>query len=193
MIPKDLLKDYLIDQEDGLKNLLTWFLNLVMQFEAMEQIDAEPYQRVDSRKAHRNGYKERSLKTRVGELRLKKPQFREIPFQTKVFDRYSRVEKALINAIVESYLQGVSTRRIQDIVSRLGIEELSASSVSRIAVNGNLKFLNRGKIKFPTCKFLTSKLRSCVDANREEVPHVERFIRRRFKHQRDCSANRLRP
>jgi transposase-like protein len=133
MIPKDLLKDYLIDQEDGLKNLLTWFLNLVMQFEAMEQIDAEPYQRVDSRKAHRNGYKERSLKTRVGELRLKKPQFREIPFQTKVFDRYSRVEKALINAIVESYLQGVSTRRIQDIVSRLGIEELSASSVSRIA------------------------------------------------------------
>jgi putative transposase len=133
MIPNDLLKDYLIDQEDGLKNLLTWFLNLVMQFEAIEQIDAEPYQRVGSRKAHRNGYKERSLKTRVGELRLKKPQFREIPFQTKVFDRYSRVEKALINAIVESYLQGVSTRRIQDIVSRLGIEELSASSVSRIA------------------------------------------------------------
>jgi hypothetical protein len=60
-------------------------------------------------------------------------------------------------------------------------------------VNGNLKFLNSGKIKFPTCKFLTSKLRSCVDANREEVPHVERFIRRRFKHQRDCSANRSRP
>jgi putative transposase len=133
MIPKDLLEDYFIDQEEGLKNLLTWFLNLVMQFEAMEQIDAEPYQRVGSRKAHRNGYKERSLKTRVGELKLKKPQFREIPFQTKVFDRYSRVERALINAIVESYLQGVSTRRIQDIVSRLGIEELSASSVSRIA------------------------------------------------------------
>jgi putative transposase len=133
MIPKELLEDYLIDQEDGLKNLLTWFLNLVMQFEAMEQIDAEPYQRVGSRKAHRNGYKERSLKTRVGELRLKKPQFREIPFQTKVFDRYSRVERALINAIIESYLQGVSTRRVQDIVSRLGIEELSASSVSRIA------------------------------------------------------------
>jgi len=133
MIPKDLLEDYFIDQEDGLKKLLTWFLNLVMQFEAMEQIDAEPYQRVGSRKAYRNGYKERSLKTRVGELTLKKPQFREIPFQTKVVDKYSRVERALINAIIESYLQGVSTRRVQDIVSRLGIEELSASSVSRIA------------------------------------------------------------
>ena len=133
MIPIEFLEDYLIDQEDGLKKLLTWFLNLVMQLEAMEQIDAEPYQRVDSRKAHRNGYKERSLKTRVGELKLKKPQFREISFETKVFDRYSRVEKALINAVIESYLQGVSTRRVQDIVSRLGVEDLSASSVSRIS------------------------------------------------------------
>jgi len=133
MIPIEFLEDYLIDQDDGLKKLLTWFLNLVMQLEAMEQIDAEPYERADSRKAHRNGYKDRTLKTRVGELTLKKPQFREMPFQTKIFDRYSRVEKALINAIVESYLQGVSTRRVQDIVSRLGIEELSASSVSRIA------------------------------------------------------------
>jgi len=133
MIPIDLIEDYLVDQEDGLKKLLTWFLNLVMQLEAMDQIEAEPYERADSRKAHRNGYKDRTLKTRVGELNLKKPQFREIPFQTKVFDRYSRIEKALINAIVESYLQGVSTRRVKDIVSRLGIEDLSASSVSRIA------------------------------------------------------------
>ena len=133
MIPLDLVEDYLIDQEAGLKKLLTWFLNLVMQLEAIQQVDAEPYQRVDTRKDHRNGYKERSLKTRVGDLRLKKPQFREISFETKVFDRYSRVEKALINAIIESYLQGVSTRRVQDIVSRLGIEDLSASSVSRIS------------------------------------------------------------
>jgi len=133
MIPIELLEDYLIDQEDGLKKLLTWFLNLVMQFEAMEQLDAEPYQRVGSRKAYRNGYKERSLKTRIGELKLRKPQFRDKSFETKVFDRYSRVEKALINAIIESYLQGVSTRRVKDIVSRLGIEDLSASSVSRIA------------------------------------------------------------
>jgi putative transposase len=133
MIPIEFLEDYLIDQEDGLKKLLTWFLNLVMQLEAKEQINAEPYQRVDSRKAHRNGYKERSLKTRVGELRLKKPQFRQISFETKVFDRYSRVEKALINAVIESYLQGVSTRRVQDIVSRLGVEDLSASCVSRIS------------------------------------------------------------
>ena len=133
MTPNEFLEDYLIDQDAGLKKLLTWFLNLVMQLEALEQIDAEPYERVETRKAHRNGYKERSLKTRVGELKLKKPQFREMPFETKVFDRYSRVEKALINAIAESYIQGVSTRRVQEIVSQLGIENFSASSVSRIA------------------------------------------------------------
>jgi putative transposase len=175
MIPKDLLEDYLIDQEDGLKNLLTWFLNLVMQFEAMEQIDAEPYQRVGSRKAHRNGYKERSLKTRVGELRLKKPQFREIPFQTKVFDRYSRVERALINAIVESYLQGVSTRRIQDIVSRLGIDELSASSVSRIAKELDEKveeFLKR-PIEYPI-QYLF------VDASYFKVRTDSRYVTKAF-------------
>jgi len=133
MIPIEFLEDYLNDQDDGLRKLLTWFLNLVMQLEAIQQSEAELYQRVPSRKAHRNGYKERSLKTRVGELRLKKPQFRERSFETKIFDRYSRIEKALVNAIIESYLQGVSTRRVQDIVSRLGIEELSASSVSRIS------------------------------------------------------------
>ncbi len=65
--------------------------------------------------------------------KLRIPQFREKFFNTKVFDRYSRVERALLNAIIESYLQGVSTRRIKDIVSRLGIEDLSASSVSRIS------------------------------------------------------------
>jgi len=104
-----------------------------MQNEALEQLGAEPYQRTKTRKAHRNGYKGRSLKTRVGEITLQKPQFREFSFETKVFERYSRVEKALINAIIESYLQGVSTRKVREIVSQLGIDQLSASSVSRIS------------------------------------------------------------
>jgi putative transposase len=175
MIPNEFLEDYLIDQEDGLKKLLTWFLNLVMQLEAMEQINAEPYERVESRKAHRNGYKERSLKTRVGELRLKKPQFREISFETKVFDRYSRVEKALVNAIAESYLQGVSTRRVQDIVSRLGIENFSASSVSRIAKELDEKveeFLKR-PIEHPV-KYLF------VDASYFKVRTESRYVTKAF-------------
>jgi len=129
----DLLEDYLVDQDDGLKKLLTWFLNLVMQLEAIQQSGAEPYERNDTRTTQRNGYKERSLKTRVGDLELKKPQFRDCSFKSCVFDKYSRVEIALTNAIAESYLQGVSTRRIQEVISHLGVERLSASTVSRIA------------------------------------------------------------
>ena len=97
------------------------------------QVGAGEYERSYSRKAHRNGYRTRSLKTRYGTIKLDKPQIREFPFKTLVFDRYSRVEKATRNVIMESYIQGVSTRRIRDIVSNLGIENISATSVSNIA------------------------------------------------------------
>jgi len=127
------IEDYLSDNQNGMKNLITWFLNQVMLMEALQQAGAGHYERTDERKALRNGYKSRTLKTRYGETTLQKPQFRNMPFETQIFGKYSRVEKALVNAIVESYLQGVSTRRIQDIVSHLGIEQLSPASVSRMA------------------------------------------------------------
>jgi transposase-like protein len=129
----ELIDDYLIDRNDGMKKLITWFLNQVMQQEALNQIKARPYERTGHRIARRNGIRKRSLKTIHGEVMLDKPQFREVPFKTEVFDRYSRVEKSLRVAIAESYLQGVSTRKVQDVVSRFGLENISASEVSRIA------------------------------------------------------------
>ncbi len=129
----DLLEDYFVDSEDAVRTLITWFLNQVMEYEALQQSGAEKYERNDSRRAQRNGYRKRSLATRHGTLELLKPQLREVPFQTQVFERYSRTEKALANAIMESYLQGVSTRKIKHIISEIGIENISASRVSRIA------------------------------------------------------------
>jgi transposase-like protein len=129
----ELIDDYLIDRNDGMKKLITWFLNQVMQQEALNQIKAHPYERTGHRIARRNGIRKRSLKTVHGEVVLDKPQFREVPFKTEVFDRYSRVEKSLRVAIAESYLQGVSTRKVQDVVSRFGLKNVSASEVSRIA------------------------------------------------------------
>ena len=126
------IKDYLVDQEAGLRQLISWFLNLVMEEEALLQFDAKRYERTDSRKASRNGYKLRSLQTKHGELELLKSQFREFPFETEVFQKYSRVEKAILTAVTESYLQGVSTRRVEKIMTALGVEGISASSVSRI-------------------------------------------------------------
>ena len=106
MDPFAFIADYLSDSENGMKNLITWFLNQAMLQEALQQAGADSYERTDARKAHRNGYKDRSLKTQYGETILGKPQFRELPFETQVFGRYARVEKAQMNAIVESYLQG---------------------------------------------------------------------------------------
>ena len=66
MDPLALIEDYLSDQENGMKTLITWFLNQVMLQEALQQAGAAQYERTDARKAHRNGYKDRSLKTRYG-------------------------------------------------------------------------------------------------------------------------------
>ena len=90
----DFVKDYLIDQDDGMKAFITFFLNMVMQYEAEQQSGAGRYQRTDMRTATRNGYKPRELKTRFGDISLLKPEFREKPFTTVIFDRYSRVEKS---------------------------------------------------------------------------------------------------
>jgi transposase-like protein len=77
MDPLALIEDYLSDQENGMKNLITGFLNQVMLAEAFQQAGVARYERTDARKAHRNGYKDRSLKTRYVETVLRKPQFRE--------------------------------------------------------------------------------------------------------------------
>ncbi|ONN27382.1 hypothetical protein XJ44_04125 [Thermosipho affectus] len=104
---KDIILQFLTENEEGIRNLFTWFLNTVMEYEAYLQAGAEHYERTRNRRAHRNGYRKRSLNTRLGKLQLRKPQFREFSFEMKVFERCSRVEKALKNAVVESYLQGV--------------------------------------------------------------------------------------
>lgn len=133
MEQKDLIKDYLVDQDDGMRKVVTHFLNNVMQEEVAQQIGADHYERTDKRSAYRNGFKKKNLVTRYGKITLNKPQIRDCTFESKVIRKYARVEKALEAAIVESYLQGVSTRRVQDVVSQLGVENISASTVSRIS------------------------------------------------------------
>ena len=129
----DLAEDYLIDRKEGMRKLTASLLNEVMQLEAEKQIQARPYERTGKRRAHRNGTRPRSLKTIHGEIELDKPQFRGFPFKTKVFERYSRVEESVRIAVAESYLEGVSTRKVERVFSEFGLENISASEVSRIA------------------------------------------------------------
>ena len=77
-LPGEIILQFLQDNEEGIRQILTWFLNTIMEYEAQLQAGA----RTPSRKAHRNGYRKRTLKTRYGTLELLKPQLREFPFQT---------------------------------------------------------------------------------------------------------------
>ena len=147
---RDIVLNYLTDNEKGMQQLVTWFLNDVMNEEVAQQAGVPRYARSSTRRAHRNGYRSRTLKTRYGELHLQKPQLRESPFKTKVFERYSRTEKALVNAIVESYLQGVSTRKIEAVVAHLGINDVSPSYVSKVSrqLDENVKSFMEKPIDF---------------------------------------------
>ena len=130
---RDIVLNYLTDNEKGMQQLITWFLNDVMKEEVAQQAGVPRHARSSSRRAYRNGHRQRSLRTRYGEITLLKPQLREFPFETKIFDRYSRTEKALVNAIIESYLQGVSTRKVETVIEHLGVSQISPSYVSKVA------------------------------------------------------------
>ena len=132
-VMKEIISSFLQDSRDGKKKLVEWFLNSVMEEEARIQLSSLPYERSKERKGYRNGSRKRTLKTSEGKLELKKPQIREFPFETKVFERYSRVEKALNSVILESYIQGVSIRNVMSVVESLGAGNISASYVSSLA------------------------------------------------------------
>ncbi len=87
---KEVISIFLKDQKEGKRQLIEWFLNDVMDEEPRVQLASMPYERTEERKGHRNGSRTRKLKTVDGELELRKPQMREFPFRTAVFDRYSR-------------------------------------------------------------------------------------------------------
>ena len=134
---------------------MEWFLDTVMEEEARIQVSSLPYERTEERKGYRNGSRERTLKTTDGKLELKKPQIREFPFETKVFEKYSRVEKTLNSVILESYIHGVSTRNVMNVVESLGVENISASCVSSPAseLDARVKSFLESKIDRPV-KFI---------------------------------------
>ena len=119
--------------EDLLKKIVEWILQELLEIEFSEQIGAEPYERSEERQGYRNGFRKRDLFTRVGRITLRVPRDREGRFSTQLFEHYQRSEKALILALQESYLQGVSTRKMRHITEKLCGVEFSKDQVSRIA------------------------------------------------------------
>jgi transposase-like protein len=125
-------KEVIGGQEDFLRPLIREVLQQVMEAEMEEVLGAEKGERTSNRQGYRSGYYGRTLVTRVGKLELRVPQDRQGRFRTEIFERYQRSEKALVGALTEMYVQGVSTRKVKAVTEELCGHEFSASTVSRM-------------------------------------------------------------
>jgi putative transposase len=123
----------LLDDPSFLKEIVERVLQELLEVEMTEHVGAAPYERSENRTGRRNGYKPRTLRTRVGTLNLLVPQDREGTFSTRLFSRYQRNEKALVLALMEMYVEGVSTRKVKDITEELCGTSFSKSLISSLA------------------------------------------------------------
>jgi transposase-like protein len=122
----------LLHGDRGIAALLEPILNQILQAEMTEHLGASPEERTSGRQGYRNGSYRRKLTTRVGRLELEVPRDRDGEFQTALFQRYQRSEKALVLALMQMVVQGVSTRRVKEITTELCGREFSKSTVSRL-------------------------------------------------------------
>jgi putative transposase len=123
----------LTDDPDFLRLIVERVIQEVLEGEMTAHLHAEPYERSATRTGYRNGYKPRQLNTRVGTLTLQVPQDRDGTFSTQLFARYQRNEKALLLALMEMYVEGVSTRKVREITEVLCGTSFSKSLVSELA------------------------------------------------------------
>src|SRR5829696_8658159 len=132
-LAEEVAQGILLDDPTFLKEIVERVLQELLEAEMTEHIGAAPYERSATRTGQRNGYKPRALRTRVGLLNLLVPQDRDGTFSTRLFTRYQRNEKALVLALMEMYVEGVSTRKVKEITEELCGISFSKSLVSSLA------------------------------------------------------------
>src|SRR3990172_6525360 len=118
--------------DDFLRQAVQMLMQQLIELEAEQKIGAGKYERAATRTVQRNGYRERGLDTRVGELSLRIPKVRQGSFFPSLLEPRRRAEKALLAVVQEAYVEGVSTRKVDDLVQALGLTGISKSAVSRI-------------------------------------------------------------
>ncbi len=126
------LKELLSADGAALRTLMRVSLQVVLEAEMTDAVGASKGERTASRLGYRSGYYSRTLITRVGKLELRVPRDRDGRFSTELFERYQRSEKALVAALAEMYVQGVSTRKVKAITEELCGHAFSASAISAI-------------------------------------------------------------
>lgn len=117
---------------DFLREGIQLLTKMLMELEVSQQIGADRYQRSDDRQTYRNGYRERNWQTRVGDIPLSIPKLREGTYFPGFLEPRRRAEKALLAVIQTAYVEGVSTRRVDDLVQAMGLTGIDKSAVSRI-------------------------------------------------------------
>jgi putative transposase len=126
------LKAMMAQEGDLLRPLVQMAVQEFLEAEMNEALGAGKSQRTEARLGYRSGYSPRKLITRAGTLDLRVPQDRQGRFSTEIFERYQRSEKALVAALIEMYVQGVSTRKVKAISEELCGHEFSASTLSEL-------------------------------------------------------------
>jgi len=119
-------------KDEAFSKLLEEIFNQVLLAQSTEQLAATLYERTEERTAYRNGTWDRELTTRVGKLTLRVPRHRNGQFSTELFSRYQRSEQALVLAMMEMVINGVSTRKVEPITQELGGKKFSKSTVSAL-------------------------------------------------------------
>ena len=107
-------------------------LNELLEKEAKELTQAAKYERTEARQGYRSGHYDRNLTTTSGDVTLKMPRLKGIPFETAIIERYRRRESSIEEALIEMYLAGVSVRRVEDITEALWGTKVSPSTVSEL-------------------------------------------------------------
>jgi putative transposase len=108
-------------------------MNVAMRIERAHYLQAAPYERSEGRRSHANGFKPKTVNSRLGKLQLQVPQTRDSQFYPSTLERGERSERALKLALAEMYVQGVSTRKVAAITQELCGLEVSSAQVSRAA------------------------------------------------------------
>lgn len=118
--------------EDPMLNMLEWLCAQMMEAEASNQLGAEKHEQSQERTSHRCGFRPRRLDARMGTLYLLIPKVRNGGYIPFFVTERKRSEAALIQAVQEAYVQGVSTRKMEKLAKSLGIESISRSQVSEM-------------------------------------------------------------
>ena len=113
------LKALMAEDKDFLREIVRETMQQLLEVEMTDTLGAGPGERTEERLGYRAGHYPRTLVTRVGKLELRVPRDRDGRFSTELFERYQRSEKALVSALAEMYVQGLSTRKVKAITEEL--------------------------------------------------------------------------